>query len=596
MKQATFTQSCMAAIATLFLLFTNPANAINILKSAGSLESAYVEWENVSKASRYNVYYQLTGGEKTRIDNQLIRVYPDHMRADVLGLKAGNYTLTVEAVDENGKTIETQEIPSLEVKSHIREGFAFADGNIPGGYKMDGTVKDNARIIYVTDNDINNITLDVVTDKKGKITTCTGLGEILNAYGKSFDNRPLIIRVVGCITTNFNGLKDGIYINFLGAKVTQKFQNVTLEGVGDDATLYGFGITLKRTENIELRNLGIMLFGDDAVSLDTDNRYIWVHHIDFFYGKPGSDKDQVKGDGSIDIKYRSTDITISFNHFFDSGKVMGCGGATGESENLRITYHHNWFDHCDSRCARLHFVTAHLYNNYYDGVSVYGIGNTSNSAAFVENNYFREVKRPMMISGQGTDKYDETTGTYTLKGTFSGQEGGMTKAYNNIFVNEKTTLKLVYQTENSTQFDAYLVENRDEKVPETVKSVTGACSYSNFDTAAGMYESNPDKTEDVPEIVTTYAGRVGGGDFKWTFDNDVDDESHEVNTDLKNAVLNYKSKLVGYQQSGTTAIRPATITTDAPYTYYDALGRKVSARTKGFTIVSRGANTYKVLK
>ena len=111
-----------------------------------------------------------------------------------------------------------------------------------------------------------------------------------------------------------------------------------------------------------------------------------------------------------------------------------------------------------------------------------------------------------------------------------------------------------------------------------------------------MYESNPDKTEDVPEIVTTYAGRVGGGDFKWTFNNVVDDESHEVNADLKNAVLNYKSKLVGYQQSGTTAIRPATITTDAPCTYYDALGRKVSAHTKGFTIVSRGANTYKVLK
>lgn len=595
MKQTTFTQTFMVALATLLLLSVSPAKAISIIKSAGGLETAYVEWQKESNVARYNVYYQLAGGEKTQIDNQLIRVYPDCMRADVLGLKEGNYTLTVEAVNESGNTIETQDITSLEVKPNVREGFAFAGDNIPGAYKMDGTPKDNARIIYVTDNDINNITLDIISDKKGKATTCTGLGEILNIYGKSFDKRPLIIRVIGSITTNFTGLKDGRYINFMGAKATQKFQNVTIEGVGEDATLYGFGITMKRTENVEIRNLGIMLFGDDAVSIDTDNRYVWVHNNDFFYGKPGRDKDQVKGDGSIDIKYRSTDITISFNHFFDSGKVMGCGGATGESENLRITYHHNWFDHCDSRCARLHFVTAHLYNNYYDGVSVYGIGNTSNSAAFVENNYFREVKRPMMISGQGTDKYDEATGTYTLKGTFSGQEGGMTKAYNNIFVNEKTQLKLVYQTQNETQFDAYLVESRDEKIPETVKSVTGASAYSNFDTAADMYSSAPDATEDVPVIVEKYAGRVDGGDFKWTFNNEVDDESHEVNDELKNAILSYKSKLVGYQQSGTTAIRPTTISTDNTPSYHDALGRKMSARTKGFTIVSRGAKTYKVL-
>lgn len=176
MKQTTFTQTFMVALATLLLLSISPAKAISIIKSAGGLETAYVEWQKESNVARYNVYYQLAGGEKTQIDNQLIRVYPDCMRADVLGLKEGNYTLTVEAVNESGNTIETQDITSLEVKPNVREGFAFAGDNIPGAYKMDGTPKDNARIIYVTDNDINNITLDIISDKNGKATTCTGLG------------------------------------------------------------------------------------------------------------------------------------------------------------------------------------------------------------------------------------------------------------------------------------------------------------------------------------------------------------------------------------------------------------------------------------
>lgn len=581
----------------MMLLHTMNVEAINIQKSAGWLESAYMEWQPVDGAVAYNVYYVQAGGTKVKIDDKLIRKYPGHVRADAMGLAAGEYRLAVDAIDANGNTIDNGSTPYLVVKPNVREGFAFTGGNVPGAYKMDGTPKDGAHIIYVTDADINSIACEV-KDKKGKATSYTGLGNILNAYSKGYDKTPLIIRVVGKLTdTNFAGIKDGNYLNLMGFNNSDRsLENVTVEGVGDDATLYGFGITMKRTLNIEIRNLGIMLFGDDAVSLDTDNRHIWIHNIDFFYGKPGKDADQVKGDGSIDIKYRSTDITIAFNHFFDSGKVMGCGGATGEDENLRITYHHNWFDHADSRCPRLHFVTAHIYNNYYDGVAVYGIGNTSETSAFVERNFFREVKRPMMISGQGTDKYDESKGTYTLKGTFSGQNGGMTKAFDNMFVNEKTKLKLVYQTENETQFDAYKVEEREDRIPETVKSVTGEWKYSNFDTADNMYQSNPDAVADVPEIVCSYAGRIDGGDFKWSFNNDVDDEDHAVNASLKEAITAYKSQFVGYQNGSTSGIKELHKGNSFCLSYYDMLGRKTSADATGIKIVDNGCNRYKVAK
>ncbi|MDE7134998.1 MAG: pectate lyase, partial [Muribaculaceae bacterium] len=88
---------------------------------------------------------------------------------------------------------------------------------------------------------------------------------------------------------------------------------------------------------------------------------------------------------------------------------------------------------------------------------------------------------------------------------------------------------------------------RDEIIPETVVSVNGAWKYSNFDTADDMYVSVPDATSKVPEIVTANAGRMNGGDFKWKFDNSVDDADHDVNQPLKSAILSYKSSLKAVQ-------------------------------------------------
>lgn len=589
------------AITVAALLVVGEVPAITIDKYGGWLESAYVSWQPVNGAVGYEISYSGNGIDKCITDVSLVRQYPDGLRVDIPGLRAGEYTITIEALDNDGVLLESVTTPSVTVLPHNREGFAFDNGNVPGGYNLDGTPKDDARIIYVSANTVNTVSCEV-KDNKGKATVYTGLGNILSAYGKGADKTPLIIRVIGTITSEeIDGLKDGNYINFQGRNsTTAMIENITLEGIGMDATLYGYGICFKRAHNIEIRNIGIMLFGDDAVSMDTDNSNIWLHNIDFFYGAPGSDADQVKGDGSIDMKYNSTSITISYNHFFDSGKVMGCGGATGEDENLKITFHHNWFDHADSRCPRLHYTTAHIYNNYYDGVSVYGIGNTTESSAFVENNYFRNCDRPMMISGQGTDSYDVSAGTYTLKGTFSGQDGGMTKAYNNIFA--ENIPRLVYYDEHPTQFDAYLADYREEVVPETVVSLKGAWPYSNFDTDASMYESVPDAPEEVPLVVTTYAGRMDGGDFKWNFDNTVDDADHEVNTALKSAIVGYTSSLLAIQ--GVDDITSGIVKNKTDYngkvTVYDLQGRKVgesvdmTSLPQGFYIVKTPGNTRKV--
>lgn len=532
-------------IVTLLIIpFSTFAQKITITDAGGWLETACVKWAPFSGASGYNVYYTGSGVTDKKIDSQLIRSYGSYIRADVPGLAAGNYTLKVVPVIngvENSALAETTS--TLNVKAHNREGFAFTNSIVPGAYNMDGTPKTGAIILYLTEANANTITCDVKNDK-GVATTYTGIMNILTNKGKGWDKTPLIIRMIGTVKT-ITGLNADNFFYFGGFNnTTRLIENITVEGVGDDATAYGYGFGFKRSRGIEVRNVGIMMFGDDGVGMDTDNFNIWIHNCDFFYGKPGADADQVKGDGSIDMKYNSTRISLSYNHFWDAGKVMGCGGATGESSNLLITFHHNWFDHADSRCPRLTNTNAHVYNNYYDGVAKYGVGTAYNVSAFVESNYFRGGQRPMTISAQGTDTYNSATGQYTLEGTFSGQAGGMTKSYNNKMVN---VIKFVDQNFHPTQFDAYTVLTRSEQIPATVASVKGAYIYNNFDTDASMYVSNPESPDDAMSNVITYAGRMQGGDFKWAFNNTVDDPSAEVNAPLKAAIVGYQSKLMAIQ-------------------------------------------------
>ena len=63
-----------------------------------------------------------------------------------------------------------------------------------------------------------------------------------------------------------------------------------------------------------------------------------------------------------------------------------------------------------------------------------------------------------------------------------------------------------------------------------------------------MYDYTPDAAVDVPAIVKGQygAGRMEHGDFRWTFNNSIQDENYGVISELKTALQNYKSTLVGF--------------------------------------------------
>ena len=459
----------------------------------GWLESAYAEWAVDKEADGYTAYIKKASQSDSayaRIDNELIRKYKNYYRVDAVGLAAGDYVIKVVPV-KNGKevTAKAEVTDVLSVSSYDRSGFAFSSESRyktgSGAYNEDGTLKSDAIVLYVTNDNAKTITAGIMEAKGEK--QYTGLQTIIDAYTKSaskgVETRALDVRVIGCLTDagmdKFSSSSEGVQIK--GASAYSNL-NMTLEGIGEDASISGFGFLLRNAGNVEMRNLSILNFMDDGISLDTANCNVWIHNVDLYYGKVGGDADQAKGDGSIDIKGDSQYITVSYVHFYDSGKCSLCGMKSESGPNY-ITYHHNWFDHSDSRHARVRTMSVHMYNNYYDGNAKYGVGSTMGSSIYVENNYFRNCKYPMLSSNQGTDALGE--------GTFSGENGGIIKAYGNEIVGATGIIyanaaSVTGEAANSTTFDAYLASSASEKVPSSYKTAAGGTSYDNFDTTKDL--------------------------------------------------------------------------------------------------------------
>lgn len=560
-------------------LFFNANAKIQIKHVNGWLESCYIEWTNDSQYDNYHVYYRPTNGNYIKLDDELVRNYGSYGRADAIGLSEGNYQLKIVPV-KNGTDIsaESTESETISVKSHDRSGFAFKGTTTPGAYQANGTMKQNTIILYVTDANKETISCDVITSSKGATTACKGIVEILKAIKKGYETRPYSIRIVGKVT---NTGSIGSDTEFKGDLIIDLGKNnsspVTIEGIGNDATAFGWGIRLKNANYCEVRNLGFLYCNSDEgddVGLQQDNNYIWVHHNDMFYGQPGSDKDQVKGDGALDCK-KSNYVTFSYNHFWDNGKCNLLGLSEGtysyQADALYITYHHNWYDHSDSRHPRCRYYNAHVYNNYYDGNSKYGAGSTLGSSVFMQNNYFRNCKYPMLTSMQGSDLYANGSQRTTDNATFSKEDGGSIKACGNIMTGSfyfipygANSIYTAGKLENAStrginstkDFDAYVVNEPSSIVPQNITSYQGDHYYSNFDTNKSiMPTTKVDKAEDVPSIVKGElgAGRMQHGDFQWTF-KDSDDASHDVDSELSSAIANYTNKMVDlYTEPSNTA-------------------------------------------
>ena len=162
--------------------------------------------------------------------------------------------------------------------------------------------------------------------------------------------------------------------------------NKTIIGIGSGSGITGGGLNVHQVSNVIIQNLNFRGSSDDAINVETSTR-VWLDHNTLSAAHAGL----------IDIKHAADFVTVSWKRFFNHDKTMLLGhsdnNASEDRGHLRVTYHHNWFDGTNQRHPRVRFGNpVHVYNNFYGGVTAYGVASTLEGGTLVEGNYFENTK------------------------------------------------------------------------------------------------------------------------------------------------------------------------------------------------------------
>lgn len=448
---------------------------LNVISVGGYEEGAYIELGlmNNTVVSDYSVAYKSasSGVDAYKdIDAALVRESNDVVRADIVGISEGLYTIRVTA---NNKQIEK----TVEVSAYDRSGYGHFQIQGVGAYNDDGTLKSGASVIYVTEETKNTVEFTI------KNHTYVGIANILSKV-KELNGAPLVVRIIGTvgaatwneidyitmynlkngeeitdtnkivdingkplptgnnltqediIKANYNFLDTSVYSELEGLTSRMKWDskgewdsywnmcdingaaNVTVEGIGTDARIFQWGFTWKQCNSIEVRNLTFEDYTEDACSFEGsvnsltvkgfDSQNLWVHHNTFLEGKNYWDvcpeQDKHEGDGATDFKKNSY-ITISYNHYIENHKTGLVGGGDDQT-TANVTFHHNWYERCNSRLPLGREANMHMYNNFYDGSTGTNMSLRAGAYALIENCYFKNANNP--ITTQEGNNPDQT--------------------------------------------------------------------------------------------------------------------------------------------------------------------------------------------
>ena len=302
--------------------------AESVLSQGGLHESAYAEWTGTA-GTQYKAYYKESSASTYKsVDAELIRnISGSAYRVDILGLKGGtSYDIKVTAA-EGGSEREVFSYTAVP-QAYDRSGFAF-DGsdNAPGAYNMDGTVPDDALILYVTEQNKKNV-------YKNKT-----IKSIISGLNSLNGGKPVIIRVIGAVTPlSASDTSPGMWKNTCG---------VTIEGVGPNSGFIGWGIGSGNNSDTEFRNLTMRDCVEDAIGFEKSTK-LWIHNNNFYSGynpkDSSAERDKLHGDGSCDLR-ECNNVTVSYNHFDTTDKTSLIGSSSTSREATgNITFHHNYFE------------------------------------------------------------------------------------------------------------------------------------------------------------------------------------------------------------------------------------------------------------
>ncbi len=420
-------------------------------------ECAAFEWKDAD-ANKAKAEYKLSSSNSyIPVDKELIRqISADTARVDILGLKGGaKYDFRITT---GGGKIKI--ITGVEISSHDRSGYAHYNytGGV-GAYNDDGTLKSDATVIYVTEENKNNVdgsgksiaeylasargnkkpivvriigTVGAATWKEGNVTYTKTSGNtdsegnllpeaIVGANGKALDQKNWTQAEL--VAGGYNVLDTSRFAELRGLSSTVKWdsskqefdscwndcqirevKNITVEGVGEDAEIFQWGMTFKNCNSVEVRNIRFYDYTEDACSIEGSensttlsgfkHKNFWIHHNTFDIGVNYWDvckeQDKHDGDGSTDFKYLSH-ITVSYNRYNGTHKT-GLVGGSDSARQACFTFHHNYYNGCDQRMPLGRQANMHMYNNYYAGSGLYSISLRAGAYAFIENCVFTSGK------------------------------------------------------------------------------------------------------------------------------------------------------------------------------------------------------------
>lgn len=206
--------------------------------------------------------------------------------------------------------------------------------------------------------------------------------------------------------------------------------NKTLLGVGDAAFFNRIGLVIQTQSNIIIRNIKFTMknvpvvksgenkvlawrngaevtLGDpDCISIQADitsaskdyGHHYWIDHCEFF-NENGVGKDRY--DGLLDMKNNVQYTTISWCKFHEHSKACLSGKGNSDKYPRTVTMHHNYFYNIQgSRLPLQRGGTYHYYNNYQEECQD-GYDLRAGAIAYIEGCYFKNVKAPVMPSGEG---------------------------------------------------------------------------------------------------------------------------------------------------------------------------------------------------
>ena len=270
----------------------------------------------------------------------------------------------------------------------------------------------------------------------------------------------------------------------------KNLKNVTLEGVGDDATIQGWGFhyvmgtdaTNGQGTSFEVRNLTFNEYPEDAVGMEGQQSgntitapvpRCWIHNNTFLPGRCDSpaESDKKEGDGSCDFK-RGEYYTCSYNYFEYCHKT-NLIGSSDTSLQYNISMHHNMWYQCGSRIPLLRQANCHFYNNYVCGDQT------------EKTTPYSHIAKPSLsyVHSLRANCYMFSEANYYegSKAVTDGKSGGSAKSWNDVITQCFGTNTMVEAT------------TRDQKVGNNCKY--GTTDYTSFDTDSALFYYGNGKTD-----------------------------------------------------------------------------------------------------